>query len=59
MELDSVFKDNLSQGLTYINGSFTVNGTVETPTINGQEISYALTLVPNTVTMICFKVLVK
>ena len=57
VELPATFRDQLIEGLTYINGTFTVNGSSQTPTVTGQELSYRVTLSPNSETVICFKVL--
>ncbi len=37
------FQDTLPTGLTYVKDSFTVNGTSQTPTVNGQMITYNFT----------------
>ncbi|MCL2228809.1 MAG: hypothetical protein FWC00_03190 [Firmicutes bacterium] len=55
---DALFKDVLSSRVSYVTGSFTVDGTHETPTISGNTISYEIPeLHPSpSSTMICFKV---
>lgn len=42
--LNSVtFTDTIPTGLTFVLGSFKVNGVVKTPTISGQNLSYTVT----------------
>ncbi|MCL2176563.1 MAG: hypothetical protein FWB72_01225 [Firmicutes bacterium] len=49
--------DNLDQRLTYVEDSFLVDGTQQTPTIDGQELSFNIdTIDINQTITICFKV---
>ena len=51
--------DDLDNRLSYIADTFTVDGSPETPTINGQELSWDIgTLAGNQTVNICFKVTV-
>ena len=56
--LGAVFSDVLDNRLSYVVDSFTLNGTPETPTINGQRIEFTLDILADSVTTICFQVLV-
>jgi uncharacterized repeat protein (TIGR01451 family) len=51
---DFNFLDTIPTGMTYINGSFEVNGTPETPNITGQDLSYQFTTLPIGVTTVTF-----
>jgi len=54
----SVFRDVLDLGLRYVDGSFTVDGVPQTPTVSGNTIEYDLDIPANTTILICFQVLV-
>jgi len=56
---DALFHDTLNGRLTYVTGSFTVDGHPATPTVSGQSIEYVIPEIPagETVT-ICFDVTV-
>jgi len=55
-EFQSTFRDVLDSRLEYVDGSFTVDGTTQTPTISGQEISHLVTIPADSTVTICFKV---
>lgn len=55
---NSLFSDTLDSSLSYVDGTFTVDGVTETPTISGQTVSYVIpTLAPGQTINICFRVL--
>ena len=55
-EFPATFIDVLDTSLTFIAGTFTVDGIPQTPTISDQEIRYAFTIPANDNVIICFKV---
>ena len=56
---DLTWRDTLASRLTYVEDSFTVNGTAETPTQDGQELSYDIaSLAEDETITICFQALV-
>ncbi|MCL2587203.1 MAG: hypothetical protein FWE31_03100 [Firmicutes bacterium] len=54
-EFQSTFRDVLNPLLTYVSGSFTVDGVSEAPNITGKEISFPVTIPENGSAVICFK----
>ena len=51
------FFDHLDVDATYVDGTFTVNGSPAVPTVQGRDISYYIpSLPPHSDTVICFKV---
>jgi len=53
--LDTVFRDTLTSRLSFITGSFTVNGVSQTPTVVGNTIEYGLDILANQEVVICFR----
>jgi len=54
---DLTFRDVLASGTSYVTGSFMVNGSVATPTISGQTLTYHIDeLEEDEEITICFKV---
>lgn len=41
------FTDTIAQGMTYNTGSFSVNGSVATPTITGNTLAYTIPAIPS------------
>ena len=60
VDLDELlFKDELDPRTSYVNGSFTVNGTPATPTVANRTITYAIPRIEDDETItICFRVTV-
>jgi len=56
--VETIFKDTLDARLFYVDESFTVDGNLATPTINGKTIEYSLDIAADTTVIICFKALV-
>jgi len=57
---DLLFKDELDPRTSYVNGSFTVNGTPATPTVVGHTITYTIPKIEDDETItICFRVMVE
>ena len=55
----AVFRDILNDRLTYVDGSFTVNGVPETPIISGQQMQFTLDIMSGQTVSICFTALVR
>jgi len=55
-EFSSTFRDLLDVRLSYVAGTFMVDGIPQTPVIAGQEISYPITIPANGTVIVCFKV---
>jgi len=55
---NAVFNDTLVDRLTYVDGSFTVDGVPVAPQVTGQLIEYTLNIASEQTVVICFKALV-
>lgn len=55
---DILFTDPLESYLTYVDGSFAVDGTPETPTVTGNEIQYELSVPAGATVLVTFCVVV-
>ena len=56
----AVFRDVLDPRLTYIQGTFLVNGEPRTPTVTNNKLEYVIPVIePHSTVLICFKVRVQ
>ncbi len=49
------FLDTIPTGMSYKTGTFTVNGTSQSPTVTGQNLSYVITTLATGVTTVVFE----